>query len=253
MRIDDRQRPAVAKLPSPAKRGFASGVSWVADGFRYFRQAPFVWMVMTVIVVLTTALLSLVPLVFLLTFPLSILFAGGMMLGCAAIDRGEPLRVSHLFAGFQTHTGALVGLGGLYLAASVLVMLLMAGVVASFPLPAFDKVLMAAPGTLLPSQLQALMVWVVVVNLLAMLLLTPVVMAVWFAPALIVLQGLDAVTAARLSLKACLVNWRPFLLYGVLAMALLLLAMLLFGLGLLVAVPVLAASVYAGWKDVFQP
>ena len=26
---------------------------------------------------------------------------GGLMMGCRALDRGEPLRVSHLFEGFQ--------------------------------------------------------------------------------------------------------------------------------------------------------
>ena len=32
----------------------------------------------------------------------------GLILGCDALHRGEPLKVDHLFAGFERHTGKLV-------------------------------------------------------------------------------------------------------------------------------------------------
>jgi uncharacterized membrane protein len=53
------------------------------------------------------------------------------------------------------------------------------------------------------------------------------------------------------SFIACLKNMVPFLLYGVIAFLLAMLASIPFGLGWLVLGPVLAASLYTGYRDIF--
>ena len=55
----------------------------------------------------------------------------------------------------------------------------------------------------------------------------------------------------RQSFAACLRNILPFLLYGVIALVLSIIAAIPFGLGYLVLIPVLTCSLYAGYKDVF--
>jgi hypothetical protein len=50
-------------------------------------------------------------------------FAAGVMLGCKALDSGEELELSHLFGGFRSRTGTLIGVGALYLAATIAVAL----------------------------------------------------------------------------------------------------------------------------------
>jgi uncharacterized membrane protein len=88
--------------------------------------------------------------------------------------------------------------------------------------------------------------------LLVMLaLLLPVSMALWFAPALVVFHERSAGEAMKASFVACLRNIVPFLLYGVVAFLLAMLASLPFGLGWLVLGPVLAASLYTGYRDIF--
>jgi uncharacterized membrane protein len=59
------------------------------------------------------------------------------------------------------------------------------------------------------------------------------------------------VEAMKASFRGCLRNWLPFLVYGVIAFILALLATLPAGLGWLVLLPVLTGSVYAGYKDIF--
>ena len=49
----------------------------------------------------------------------------------------------------------------------------------------------------------------------------PTVLALWFAPALVVFQDASAATALGASLRAALANWRPLVVYA--------LAVLLFG------------------------
>jgi uncharacterized membrane protein len=59
------------------------------------------------------------------------------------------------------------------------------------------------------------------------------------------------VQALAQSFRACLRNIVPFLLYGVLLTIIFLIAAIPLGLGLLVAVPVLIASVYTAYRDIF--
>ena len=77
-------------------------------------------------------------------------------------------------------------------------------------------------------------------------------MAYWFAPVLVGLNNLTAVQAMKLSFVACLRNMLPFLLYGLIFMLLLIVAIIPFGLGLLVAVPLMMTSLYTSYVDVFN-
>ena len=51
----------------------------------------------------------------------------------------------------------------------------------------------------------------------------------WFAPALVALRGATAVEAMKLSFFACLRNWVPFLVYGLIFIAVAFGAILLIG------------------------
>ncbi|MES9846088.1 MAG: BPSS1780 family membrane protein, partial [Candidatus Sedimenticola sp. 6PFRAG5] len=85
----------------------------------------------------------------------------------------------------------------------------------------------------------------------AMLFFFPLLMAYWFAPALVALDGVSAVTAMKLSFLGCLKNILPFLVYGLATTVLGLLAAIPFFLGLLVFVPVITASIYTGYRDIY--
>ena len=76
-------------------------------------------------------------------------------------------------------------------------------------------------------------------------------MALWFAPALVLLAGLKPVAALRASFTACLKNWLVLSVYGLLLGLLLLFGLLTIGLGLLVVLPLLAASLYFSYRDIF--
>ena len=77
-------------------------------------------------------------------------------------------------------------------------------------------------------------------------------MATWFAPALIVLHELAPIAALKASFYACLRNWIPFLIYGLAMLVLGILAAIPVGLGFLVLIPVLVASVYTAYRDIFR-
>jgi uncharacterized membrane protein len=87
--------------------------------------------------------------------------------------------------------------------------------------------------------------------LIVLALLLPLAMLAWFAPALIVFRNLPAWEAMKLSFRACMRNLMPFLLYGLVALVLIVVACIPLLLGLLIVMPVLLASVYTSYRDIF--
>jgi uncharacterized membrane protein len=79
----------------------------------------------------------------------------------------------------------------------------------------------------------------------------PIYMAYWFAPLLIVEHDLGVTKAMLCSLKACAMNFAPFLLYGLVGLLLGVIAVITFGLGFLILVPLIIASIYTSYRDIF--
>jgi len=86
---------------------------------------------------------------------------------------------------------------------------------------------------------------------IGMAVFLPVLMAVWFAPLLIVFRDMPPMAAMQTSLSACWRNTLPFLVYGVFSFLLIVLASIPLMLGLILLLPVLVCSIYASYKDIF--
>jgi hypothetical protein len=78
-------------------------------------------------------------------------------------------------------------------------------------------------------------------------------MALWFAPALVMLHEVAPLDAMRLSARACFHNLLAFIVLAALLYVLVWVAMIPAGLGMLVLVPVIAGALYAAWKETFSP
>ncbi len=224
------------------KLSIGAGWSWIAQGFTLFKQSPGMWIGILLAFIVISVVVSLVPVVGSLAISvLSPVLMGGLMLGCRDLERGEDLQFSHLFAGFSTQTGPLVMVGVLYLVFALL---------AVIPGGAIMAVgVMAESGAGDPSG--ASLIFVIIGVLLMLALIIPVLMAYWFAPTLVVMHGLTAFAAMKLSFKGCLKNILPFLWYGIVVTLLYILALIPIGLGLLVLVPTLIASMYTGYRTIF--
>ncbi len=91
----------------------------------------------------------------------------------------------------------------------------------------------------------------VLAMLVSLALALPLYMALWFAPSLVVFNNLKPVEAMKVSFFGCLKNIVPFLLYGVVMMVLCVVAAIPVMLGYLVLGPVIIASIYTGYRDIF--
>ena len=224
--------------------GGGRGWDWIVEGFGLFRKQPGIWILVTVALLVLSILISLIPvlgsLANALLFPI---FGAGLMLGCRAQDGGGTLELAHLFAGFKQRTGDLVMIGAFNLLGWVIIGFLVFSVIGGGVFMAVIRGGMPGAHISLMSLLIAL--------LLVLGLSVPLYMAAWFAPALIVLNELSPVAALKASFNACLKNWIPFLTYGVVLLVFGILAAIPAGLGYLVLIPVLIASVYTSYRDIF--
>ena len=196
------------------------GWEWWAEGWRMFLARPGTWIVIMFVYLVVSVLVSYVPYVgdvgqSLLT-PV---FIGGMMVGCRAVDRGEPLQVSHLFEGFQgAHFVQLLIVGALNVALTIALKLLGGGGLLG-PLTLQDISSIPDPATALAASGAAFGLTALLVLLAVLVIAALITMLNWFAPALITLRGVGGIGAMKLSFVACLRNWVPFLVYGIIVAA----------------------------------
>ena len=217
---------------------------WIVSGFELFKANPAMWIIILVIYLAIIIPVSLVPVIgSVLSTLLAPVFAAGMMWGCKALAHQQDLEINHLFDGFKKNTSQLIAVGGIYM-----MCLLMIAVSVVLSLDSGTIAMLRAGQELSPEQANL----IVMPILIAMLFIVPILMAYWYAPILVGLNNLTAIQAMKLSFVACLKNMLPFLLYGFIFMLLLVAAIIPFGLGLLIAVPVMMTSLYASYVDVFS-
>jgi len=249
----------------------ACGWNWVLTGFALFRKNPAMWAFLVFSYIMLMQLLGMVPVLGWIAATVLIpAFSASFMIVSRELDQGKRIGFALLLSGFRTNLPALLRQGSLYLASAFAILGLSAladgGALLQLlvlgerpPASAFEDGSLAAAAVL------------------AATLYLPVLASLWFAPALSAWRNLPALQAMFYSLIATFRNWRAFLAYGIAVLLLgLICSLALFLLALLVRellgnksqdafllvvlpvmltyVPILFASFYASYRDVFpQP
>ncbi|SMC28036.1 hypothetical protein SAMN02745857_03071 [Andreprevotia lacus DSM 23236] len=214
---------------------------WFGEGFNYFKAAPGKWMLVVIIWGILSVMLGIVPFLGALAGELARpVFLGGLVIGCMAIDHGDSFEVDHLFEGFKRNFGSLVLVG----------LLLLAGLIAVFMVIGVGTAIVGVSIFSAKSSL-ALHPALWLLPFAALLLFIPLGMAYYFAPVLVVTQGLQPFEAMKESFRGCAKNILPFLLFGVVAVVLMVLATLPLFLGWLVFFPLIIGAQYAAYKSIY--
>ena len=235
------------------------GVLWLLAGFQLFRRSPPLLTALTFGYLFAVLFLNLLPIAgpFLLALALPTITAV-IANGVRTLEQGRMVGRATLLHGLAENRIALLHLGGLHVVATVAVLAI--SVLVEGGPKSLSSLEDADPAEML--------------GMLARLLLiaAPVLTAFWFAPLLTAWDGVPALKSVFFSFVASLRNWRAFTAYGlaiagvgVVIPGLLMLAagsispvllnvvsvalrMLLF----FVMAPVLMASVYLSYRDVFH-
>lgn len=238
-------------LPESQGVGAGNGWSWISDAWSLFAENRGTSIGLFVLFALISVLPGLIPLIGpLILYLLVPVLWGGVMLGCDARRQGEDLRIGHLFAGFShKNTGRLIGVGVFVVVTFVAIFALMALIFGASIMALFTGGMMGEQPD--PETMATMFTTMMIAVLVVLALSIPVYMALWFAPALIVLNDYSVGTALKTSFFACLKNILPFLIWGVVMFVLAILASLPILLGWLLLGPVLLGSIYTGYRDVF--
>ncbi len=245
----------------PSSRGWR----WLPEGWRLFRAAPVKWLVLVFAYWMLMTTVSIVP--FVGVVAVLVLVPGcsiAFMAGSRAAERGEPLEVSLIVSGFRDNLRGELVLGAVYFASMLL--LLLASTIADDGALARWMVTGARPDADVVQSDGFLGALIIAAGFYM-----PVMMSFWFAPTLVAWHRMPAGKALFYSLFACLMNWRAFLAYGV-ASALVLFVLPFAALFVLMLVsggavrpgamallfpfvlsmmPMLFASFYASYRDIF--
>ena len=222
--------------------------TWITEGWKLFARAPLMWIVAIVIVFVLAIVVSIVPFIGSLAFQvLQPVIAGGFIVACRSLETGGEFELEHLFAGFSKRFGPLAIVGLVFLAGGLVIMLVFGLFVGFSVVGAF----MTGDPEAVAASIAASWLAIALGVLVVLGLMVPLLAAYWFAPALVMIHDMKPIEAMKASFFACLRNFVPFVIYGLLMGVALIVAMIPFGLGLLVWVPVAMTSTYVAYRRIF--
>ncbi len=206
-----------------------AGAAWWAEGWRMFRSHIGTWVGIVLVYFIVSLLLNAVPHIGAVAeWLLTPVFLGGIMLGCDAQQRGQPLRISHLFDGFKGSHFVSLLLVGVFNLALCLLAIVAGGAVLAAGIGMSGLWNFANLATDPWQMWRTLGLTYLSLIALAASAFAVIAMANWFAPALIVLRDAKPLAAMLASLRACMRNWLPFLVYGLLGFVIAIAALAIF-------------------------
>ncbi len=224
-----------------------AGLDWIKSAFNLFKMNPLIWIVLIVLWFVLNVVVQFVPIIGGLAMSLLYaVFMAGFMIGCAALERGEDLEVGHLFAGFKSNTGSLIGLGALYLGI-IIVFAVIFGILVIGGMGGAEN--LANPESIDPTVLFSAGTMMSI--LVGLLLLIPIIMMFWFAPVLIALGGVSLIESLKMSFAGCLKNIMPLLVFSIAMVVLAVIASIPLFLGWLVLLPMGMAAFYTAYRAIY--
>ena len=257
----DLQPIAYERLPA------ARGREWLRDAYRMVSQARLPWLMLLLLYYLVLGIVDFIPYLGQVAAPLlKPVLSVGFLAAAWSQERGGTPELKHMFVGFRSNLWALLPLGLVFFVGVTLAILGTALIDDGKLVDALSGKVRIDDTLLADADVQLAMLFAAACTL-------PVMMALWFAPALVVFQDCSARQALGTSLAAAVANWRPMTHYGLLVffwggvvpglvttlITLVAPASLALGIAIVVLLPylflfiaVLHVSDYVSYRDIFH-
>lgn len=231
----------------PKKLEAGQGLAWYGCGWNLFKQNATVWVLFGVIFLVINFVMSLIPVLgrYLLTLILPLLVAGFLM-GADDLRHGRTLEIGTLFRAFSSKSirTSLLILGGILLGFAILWLLVMLVFVGTSVMHMGLGGQGMGPGVMMKGAGFGF-VTTLIISVVA-------TMCVFFALPLVTFDSVEVVEAVKISFQAAMTNIVPFLLFLVVNMFLSVIALIPFGLGFIVLVPIVFCAVFCAYEGVFK-
>ncbi len=192
-----------------ARHPASHGVVWLKEAWAMLSAARVPWLLMLLSYYVIQIVVGYIPVVGpLVLMALRPVFTVGFLAAAWSQERGATPEIRHLFRGFGANLWALIPIG---------VFMIVGTTLAIFATMAVDGgLLLEAIATNKPLEDALSGDQIELAMLFATACALPVVLAVWFAPALVVFNSCGTKQALVTSLRAALANWRPVAIYALL-------------------------------------
>ena len=203
--MDDLTSARAAASPRPpAAVPSGRGSAWWSEGWRLFVAAPGPWIAIIVIFVVLIVMIAFIPIIgSVATTLLAPVFSGGVLTGCRSLDRGGGLTIGHLFASFSDRLGPLVIVGVVYLIGSFAIVAVVAVcMIATLGVGGITSLMSGDPFQASWALLTSIGLGALLALLVGLLLGIPLLMAYWYAPALVVFRNDEPLAAMKTSFTA---------------------------------------------------
>jgi hypothetical protein len=203
---------------------------------RLFKRGPAIWAALALLTLASELGLSEVPDVGPLLAKVVVpLVACGLLYAAAAADRGHRPQLAYAIAAFRARGGAII---------AIVVASLITFAAEAFTAWWIADANLLAYGSSSQDLSSAAIAGIYAIGVLASLPFT-------FVPFHVLFERVPAAVAFATSWNAFILNLAPLLVYAAASLVLLGFGLVTMGLGLILALPLWAASSYVAWKDIF--
>jgi hypothetical protein len=210
--------------------------AWYEEAMRLFKCSPLMWCLLGIITVACEFGLQLIPGVGAAAAKIIVpVIECGMLIGAASLDNDTPLQLGYSVVTFTAKAGtfaAVVAAGLIVFAAEAITAYALAGINLLASDDASKEMSMRTVAAVLTAG-------------------TLISLPVTFVPFAALLGHASFTAAFGAGVRGFVLNVIPLLLFGALALVLIALGVLTYGVGLIAVFPLLSAASYAAWKDVF--
>ena len=218
---------------------------WLRQGWVLFIANPGTWIGSSVLMMVIVLGVQIVPVFGQIAVSVLLpVFAGGWLLMSRHQHEDGSAEIADLFAGFHHNAGGLVMIGvffaaGIFGIAFLAFLLVSGGLLGGVITGRIAGVGIALGG-------------VMIASMLAFILSIPVIMATWFAPALVFFHDMQPLAAMKASLAAGVKNWLAMLVFSLLLAVAMFFAALPFFVGFLLLIPLFTGAIYVSYLDIFE-
>lgn len=237
-------------IPDGRSVPMGNGFAWISAAWQLFRRQPGTWTGFAVAYFVIAVGLSLLyalpivgPIMYLFTMFLPVLFAAGVVHSCDLLRREGKFAFADLFIALKRKTFSLL-LANLICLIALFFLLMVVTFGSIFLATANLPSLLATDTPIAEKILLSTLPIFFIVSFLY-------VMAIWFAPALIIMHNFTPFNAVKTSFLACLKSIPAGIIFFLVLGVLIFISALPLLLGLLVTIPMAFVCYYTTYRDVF--
>ncbi|AYA40710.1 hypothetical protein HZS38_09975 [Xenorhabdus nematophila] len=233
-------------IPGGRAVGAGAATEWISHAWGMFKAQPLKWILITLIYLVITIVVQLIPIVSIIAGLFGPVFIAGFIVASEQQRTSGHFEIESLFQGFKNKLGSLVAVGalvfGIYLLAFFAALILGGASILQAILTGQDP-----ESVLLISGASTLLIAGLVILLFSFIAIAFSL----FAPALIIINDLKFGEAVSMSLSAVKKNLLGIILFLLLMGILVGISMIPLFLGLIVTIPMFMATYYTIYRSVF--